>query len=437
MLVKHAIISFASAAMSILAPGCAGCMDCACVRGDTGFQGDAGVDAATTVVDGGRDSGADSHAGPDDPGWAHFSAVPDECRVEIAEHPDRLVIEVGWTACGEGCRRWTGTRDISIRTPYRDGDRWVATVRWLTADMAVVLAFVDIDLGIPIAALRDHRFSDGTSLCVVAGGGVAGGDSALVMQFFEYDATGENLLRSWDRFLRAPNEDVRGQARLIAEVVPGGLSVQEFLIGPDIMAAQLEGLLAIAIEEGRITDVSRALPESVQRLALIGRDILWENWATNVRLAAWAGADAFVLREVAGGDIRGFASDRGTEGDGSAIAWMEATGLDDATGRYAQVELWTGTYRDGALLDARRVRAMNHQVGGLLGDGLYVRAELDPMGASVYAFYRLSDGARAAWVPPDGSAPDQVIAVTTDEALLLSWSTYFRVDPRTLVFETP
>jgi hypothetical protein len=146
------------------------------------------------------------------------------------------------------------------------------------------------------------------------------------------------------------------------------------------------------------------------------------------------GAPATVLRSIPGGDIVNFSS------DGTTIAWLEGQGYDPTTDTFTSLALWSGTY-DGTL-HAGFVRNLDaHQLGNpAAGAGYFVQNEPASAGggAQVYAIYRLSDGARAAFDPsPLGIniVEDRPMMVTTEEIVfLVHRSIILRVDARTLTF---
>lgn len=74
-----------------------------------------------------------------------------------------------------------------------------------------------------------------------------------------------------------------------------------------------------------------------------------------------------------------------------------------------------------------------------MGAGLYVHAEplADPTDA-VFAFYRLSDGARAVVDPDPGPrAANDVLYVSEDMVIVEVFGQKYWIDPRALTFEVP
>lgn len=84
--------------------------------GDDTADRDAGVDAgrrdtgapdAGTAQDAGLDSGAEPDAAALDPEWVLLTQVPDpdNCRIEVARHPDRVRPRPRFESCGPDCRQ--------------------------------------------------------------------------------------------------------------------------------------------------------------------------------------------------------------------------------------------------------------------------------------------------------------------------------------------
>lgn len=194
----------------------------------------------------------------------------------------------------------------------------------------------------------------------------------------------------------------------------------------------MRGAMAVTVAlDGTLTIPSTPLyPNYVQELQLTDAGTFWSDWGASVSPAhAPPGGPGRVIRALDRGDIRGFST------DGEDYAWNEDYDQDPVTRRYARVELWAGRW-NGSTLEARYVRDLVDHGIGVVGGGLYVRTELAPVGdRNQYAFYRLSDGARAVVVAPDGGRASDVLYVTATDVLLDAASVVFRIDPRTLVFE--
>jgi len=420
-------------------PGCVRPFQCrdldgGCMRPDAGR--DAPLDTArpdTPRRDAGRDAGP-----PGEAGWTPFGDLPADCPIEYALHPENVLEadDFGWASCGTGCQRWTGDR------------RWTGgTYGWspetVDAGDGVWLVLAERDrrfrirvLWSPTAGLvmafRDYLPSgadDDRPRCRI-NAAVRGAAFSASVELYEYDPTGFVLIRNWIRFYRGEVTNP-GDVAMVVHRDDFPLPIQTLRLNETTIAAEIEGTVAVTVaRDGTLTIPSTPLyPNYVQELQLTDAGTFWTDWGGYVALAyAPPGEEGRVIRALDRGDIREFST------DGEDYAWTEAYDQDPATHRYARAELWTGRW-NGTSIDAHYVRDLDSHAKSFVGGGYYIRAELAPVGdRNQYVFYRLSDGARAIVVAPDGGrALDVLYATPTD--VFLDAGIVFRIDPRTLVFE--
>lgn len=397
---------------------------------------DAGRDAGRPDAgrDAGRDAGHDAgtDAGPrGEPGWTRFGDLPDECPIEIALHPENVPIDIGWESCGEGCRRWTGTFGLRWLSSADPGRAWVSLLNH-TPLLEAVIALLDLDDGRIVSAFRETNTAVGGGPLCFMDVATSGSDVAVSAQFKEYDERGMTLLRWWSRFYRSTVDELP-TARLLVDTDQYLAGIQTLRVSPTRIAAEAEGNSAYAVDDGGLIIANRALyPDYVQELHLVGDDLFWTDWADYVSIARATregDGDGRVFYAVDGGDVRSFTT------DGETFAWLQAFDQDPRTLRYAHVELWTATYDGSAFVAPHRVVDVPRFDNGAAGDGLFVLSEREPPDSTlVLAAYRLADGARARWVPPDGMLGNILYTSGTDIFVDVPGAP-IRVDPRTLTFE--
>jgi hypothetical protein len=387
----------------------------------------------------------DARASADDPGWSHVGALPDECEIDVAAHPDRVLAPWVWEAgCGDGCRRWGNTANlvdvyqsdggpIAIligETPPGAEDPWRYTV------------FAGLDTSVAVLALRDRanrRPAEGVPFCRIDTGGAGAAGFAVAATFYDFDVSGEVIERSWMTVLRADLPDVHDSFRgLYVRDDWGTRSVRRMVVSPTHVGAIFGSRVPVLVGN----DGSYVVPgsgtddgaNSIENIAFVGSsDLLWESRRSpDVLVRSANGAAPVLLRAVDGGDVRGFAT------DGRDLAWLEGLDLDPITRQYGSVSLWTAGHDAAGLVSPRRVADVRGAMGGALGGGYYVHAEVaagDPEHA-VFAFYRLADGARAEFDPVDLPAA-RVFWVSATDSVVEAFGQRYRVDPRALGFVAP
>lgn len=413
---------------------------------DAGAPRDAAASQDAGATDAGeRDASRDAarpDGGPDDPGWVPMPFIPQEdCKVEIAQHPERLRPSIGWESCGEGCRGWTGDGEAIIDAAWHDGDGRYAAMHyaWSGGGGRTTVVF-ELDEGIPLVGTRKllQPRDERRIVCGIAGNALGRDGYTVSVGFSDWNDEGEEIERAWVRILTLPFHEPVGGARLTGEIIDYGANIGALKMGDGFVAGNSAGTIAWHAAGGVLTPVSAPLyPDAAVQVVQVAQDaILWESWGARVGIAAWTEEEpARVIREVERGDVRGLAT------DGTTIAWQEGTDYDTSTLRYAHVALWTGTFADGVLRDVRRVRDdLIHHSYGMLGAGYYVTTESDPErpALALIALYRLADGARAQFQPPGGIGAAEVLDVSATEMLIqTNANSYYRIDPRTLDFEVP
>ena len=420
---------------------------------DAGHAVDSGLDAPAPPADAWRPVDADLDAPiPDgDPGWFHAAALPDECPIDLATYPERSAVSMIWTEdCGPGCRSWGNTANL-----YRVGTVAGAPLAALFADPSAPeerrvyshLLVVNLDTNETLMALRMREPSAdrGAPSCMIFDAGIGSGSVAFTVRFYDYDDTGNVLQREWTGVLRAEVSDPSGTLRMIALQDSGGVMASVMQLSASYVATLWSWAIVRGFgEDGTVLSPTYGLEEfsgSKTNLELLGEsDLLWAQWRSpTVLVRSRAGAPPTVLRSVDGGETRG--SDiRGFAADGNTLAWLEAHDWNDPTRSFARVELWTGTYGEaGDIVAPRRVADVTQAGEGDVGAGLYVHAEPfpDPTDA-FFAFYRLSDGARAVFDPsPDSRGANRVLYVSDDMVITESFGQKYWIDPRELTFEAP
>lgn len=387
----------------------------------------------------------DARPSVDDPGWSHVGALPDECEIDVAAHPDRVLSPWVWeTDCGAGCVRWGNTANLLDvfesdgvpvavligETPRGATDPWRYTV------------FAELDSGRALFALRDRgNVSEphDTPSCEIDTGGAGAGSFAVAVSFADYDVTGDVLDRSWMILLRAEAPGAHSSVRgLYLREDWGSRFVRRVVVSPTHVGAIFGSRVPVLVGN----DGSYVVPgsgtddgaSSIESLTFLGSsDLLWESRRDpDVLVRSRGGTAPAVLRAVDGGDVRGFAT------DGRDLAWLEGLDVDPITREYANVSLWTAGYDATGLVSPRRVADVRGATGGALGGGYYAHAEVDVTDPThaIFAFYRLSDGARATFDPGDLPAA-RVFWLSATDSVVEALGQRYRIDPRALSFVVP
>ncbi len=407
---------------------------------------DVGFDARVTRDagrDGGRDAGrdvgvdADAPIGPTDPGWVHVAALPDECEIDVATYPERVLPVGVWedADCGAGCRRWASSGNL-IYVGDSEGTPLTTTIGG-APEVGRYTVFSELNSGRALFALRDRYgapAADDAPFCVVHGQGVGVGALAVTAGFVDFDASGRFIERSWLSVLHHELADATTSVRALVHRDDLDLLASRMAVSPTHVGLLFENAVPALVG----TDGSYVVPTfgtgdalTKTNLEMTGEtELFWEAWRTpTVLVRSSNGAPPDVMRGVAGGDIRSFAS------DGTDFVWLEARGRDEPTRTYASVELWTATYDGTALHSPRRVRSIPSHYDGGVGGGYYVHPEpnpSDPRDAD-FVFYRLSDGARALVDLP--LPANEVLWVSENDVIVEALGQRYRIDPSALTFE--
>ena len=406
--------------------------------------GDAGRDAARpeTGTDAPRDVGVDADApvAPTDPGWVHVAALPDECEIDVATYPERVVPIGMWTAdCGVGCQHWGNTGNL-IYVGESGGQPLIATIGETPEGASDPRRFVvvsDLGTGRAVFALRDRanaRIATGSPFCSVSDQGVGSGALVASVNLYDYDDAGRFVENAWMAVLRHELVDAPTTLRSLVREADFELTSNGIIPTATHVGMLFEyAVSALVGNDGSFTVPTFGTGDALTKtnLEMTGEaELFWEAWREpTVLVRSSNGAPPNVLRAVTGGDIRSFAS------DGTDFVWLEARGRDEATRTYASVELWTATYDGTALHAPRRVRTIPSHYDGGVGGGYYVHPEPNPADArdADFVFYRLSDGARAVVDLP--LAASDVLWVSDDDSVLEAFGQRYRIDPRALTFE--
>jgi hypothetical protein len=415
--------------------------------------GAAPVDAL--VLDAGAPDGAvptvdaqDAQTLLGDPGWFHVPALPEECEIELATYPDRVMEPLTWIAdCGVGCRRWGGGANLVQADD--SGDTIVVVLIAETPpdaeDPRRFVSFVDLGTGRVLAAFRDRgnaSLPSGEPFCSIYGQGSSTGSLAVEVNFMDYDASGDRLERAWWTMLRAETFDPAASLReLYRSDVHGGSYASRLRLSPTHVAALFGDVPVLVGNDGSYvvpTYGTGDTSETSQLEIFDSEDLVWASWrGPTVLVRSGRGAPPTVLRSVEGEAVRG--SDiRGFSSDANVLAWLEGRGYDDETLTYESVSLWTAEYGGAELIAPRRVAEVGGHASGEVGGGYYVHSEADPAAPSSrrFVFYRLSDGARAT-VDPSDLPENRVLYVSATDSILEAYGQLYRIDPLTLTFEAP
>ncbi len=399
---------------------------------DAHVRPDAGSDAA---LDASSDSRLDAPWPEDDPGWVHSGAVTNDCDVDVATFPERVFPRTTWEPdCGVGCRRFAS----SLYLTYAGDSDGVAVIvtQAETEDGAVdpqrTMVFSELETGRALLALRDRRNARtplSEPICILGtfATAVGGGSLAVSASFLRFDPTGRFVWDEWMSVLRADRlgaEPLRAMAQL-----DGWDSPRELRVSATHVGARFRWGPLLVRNDGThaVPTYGLGMSEQTEHLAIWGEnDLFWEaQREPTVLLRSANGAPPVVVRSVEGGDVRGFDS------DGTDFAWLEARAW-DGVAHYGSVSLWTATYNGLRLASPRQVAVVQGHEDGAVGGGYYVHVE--PGAAhSVFAFYRLSDGARATF--DTGNAAAAVLWVSAEDSVVQAFGETFRIDPRTLRFE--
>lgn len=397
-------------------------------QGDAGHDAgtDAGVDASTRDAghdSGPRDSGADAapDGGPDDPEWVLLTMLGDDCPLERALHPERVVPAPDWIPCEwqpVGCLRSSAGGG---NPAYFDGVRGYFDIRTSDSRGNVIEALGRTD-GPPIAAWRTppiRELLDRHHNCDVRPG-MGDGYAAIVAGYFD----GQDATRSMDRIYYAPIDEIGAATDPIVELSTD-IAPQTIAVSSEIIAMWTGGSVFAVTPDGRRAILNRDLSGIPQNVAVVGSDVYWEDWADLVRIAhATMDTPATIFHGVDPGDTKGFHT------DGVEHAWLE--GYDrQPDGHYARLELWAAPYTaDASALNSRFVHTMDVRSSTAQGGGWYVMLLGSPWR---YRIIRTSDGTSREWTPPDGytvNAPP--LYVSDREILALAGWHLVRLDPHSL-----
>lgn len=406
------------------------------------------ADAAIESPDTTPDVGRDAPVPIGEAGWAHVASLSSECEIDVATYPERVLTEFGWSAdCGAGCRHWRNTANLLHLDDA--GERVLAVLVGETPDGAAdprrFVVFVDLLSERALVAFRDRgnaRIPTGDPFCSIYGQGSGGGSLAIEVNFMDYDASGDRLERAWWSVLRAELSDPLGSLRELYRNEEHGSSFAPRLrVSPTHVGARFGNVPVLVGNDGSyvVPTFGTGDVSETSHLEIFGSaDLIWESWrGPTVLVRSGSGAAPTVLRSVEGEGVRG--SDiRGFSSDGNVLAWLEGRGYDDATLTYESVSLWTAEYGGAELIAPRRVASVSGHASGEVGGGYYVHSEprSDDASARYFAFYRLSDGARAT-VDPSDLQENRVLYVSATDSVVEAYGQLYRIDPLTLNFEVP
>ena len=310
MLLRCAIVALVAAT--------AGCAQSISPDAGADAPADAGVDAGR---DGDRDAGADAgrrdssadagvdgaiDAGNDyDPGWVRLPGLPDECPVERAEHPERVIPLSVWEPCPEqpvGCSRAI-LRGLPMDLGWHDDER----ERGYVSTYGDGLRIVDLDRG-AIAAWRVRPPGAwGPWACSVHRVGIGDGYGAMYVALRIFGAEDRNR----DHIYHAPLDEIGSTTEPIAVIAPGFSSTPQALaVTRRVVLAEMQPVaVVVAFEPDRWGAIwSETIGDGIpQRVRAVGDFAFWLSFAGAPRIA-YGSLDqpAAWLRDARPASIRAF-----------------------------------------------------------------------------------------------------------------------------------
>lgn len=337
-------------------------------------------------------------------GWIPLPGLTDGCVIERAEHPETVFTPV-WESCGEGCEFLTDdarfTRAFDDAIGAHDGERGYFELLVgprIGLGRIVVLAATE---GAPVAAWRGPEIDSGNLCAVAAMGSSVSATSVAFEVWLPGDGTPieSRVFHGLLSEVGAATEPIRV---LRGDILAGSNSVQTIGVSDTTVALELQPQGAILVLEGgeeRWLSGARDpdAPGIPQNIVVVGRDVFWEDWGSNVSVVHGSfGGTTSPLLLAAGGDVKGFGT------DGTTMAWLE--GYDrQPDGAYARLELWTSVHASTPIdLTRRLVRNMDERAPRTVGDGIYAQYRNSGLQPRI-ELYDLADGRKRVFRAPAGS----------------------------------
>ena len=387
---------------------------------------DAGTDAGQ---DAGHDAGeADAgplDSGPDDPEWVSIAeGLPSFCRLERANHPERLdQLRLHFSPCSSGT-------NCTISDPIPGfASGWPV---WLSVDGTYALAVANpgdgsgwifvspLDGRAPIAAYH----GSGGQGCGLSFGALGGGRVAMASL---YDQTATSFGAS---FFVAPIGDAGRIERTFFDDHTdfAGSFVQGLYVSESAIVLWDSGGFFADVSASTFAHIEDSANPGVvmDSVSVFGDTILVEVFDSPTYMAighAGVSGGAEYYRAGPGIDVQQPLS------DGTDIGWLQMpTGStpDD-------IELWTASFvQDPHDLAPRRVRTFQTWRHPRIGASTWVDIAVAPYRIEIYD---LSDGRRRSYSMPDDIASQYTLFVSTDHIVYPVNGRLVQFDPRLLPYD--
>jgi hypothetical protein len=402
-------------------------LGCGCGDDAPPVDGDLGVDAG---VDGGQDLGIDGgpadagpiDGGPSDPGWVRLPDLPLGCRIERAQFPERI-FSPQWQSCGEGCRFLDSDPAFEMtplglgsgpdrRTPGAPSFVFVKLEDQRDLNAPTIISLVGTDGSVAAAwGLPEPLPAPSCSIS-----STAHRDGWVGFTIWSYSETSEIEYQS---IFHGPVEEMKDADRPVLVLGPDDLpgswnSLQRAYVSPEAVAFQVQPLgEAWLIRDGvrrRLGVAGFPAGGDVQRMALIGDHLLWNEWgATDVRISH----GSFEQESAEYYYVEGTSALFDT--DGSDLAWV--LGYDWDGSAYSRKELWVADYvPDPAGLSPRLLLAdYQGSTQGLVGGSAWMTL-VERDGRRGFEMVDLDDGERTMiWAPADTILTHQPSWITAND----------------------
>lgn len=394
--------------------------------GTPGPSDDAGSDAG---LDAGRDAGRDAAAvdtgppdgGPTDPEWVSIAAgLPTFCRLERANHPERLdAIRARFSPCS--------SRDNCMMTGPIANAGWIASDGTYGVGAVIVdgwqWIFVSpLDGGAPIAAYRGGTAADPV-FCALGFGTIGGGRFAMGTSYSSEGVSGASVFV-------APLSDAGNIAGALFDDHTDFASsfIQGLFVSESALVLWDSGGFFADVSTGafvRMYDAAgpRVIEDSV---SVAGDTVMFEAADSPVYIAvghAGVLGGSELYRAMAGIDAQQPLT------DGVDIGWIEAV----SGSTTAPLKLWTAAFTtSSSALVPTYVRTIDAVSDPRIGGGLWVDFRGTP---SRFQVFDLHGGGRRSFETPVEIAGRDLLYVAADRVLYASGSSLVQFDPRAIAYD--